>query len=95
MKHIVIFCLSALGFLCLALAMQRHQEDLFGKELARKPTLLLRMAGWAALLAALAAAVETMGLSLGLVSYSGHLSAGAAVVALSLVARERLAGRAR
>lgn len=91
MTHLAVFTLSLLGFAALALAMERHQDDLFGRALPRRTTLALRNAGWAALLLALVVAVRAQGWGLGLVTLSGHTSLGAAVVFVALVVRQRLA----
>ncbi|MDH0419422.1 DUF3325 domain-containing protein [Delftia tsuruhatensis] len=87
-----LFCqLLALGaFACLALAMDRHQSDLFGKELPSAHTRRLRAAGWVLLALSLWAALQVEPWSLGLVAWFGHISAAAAIVLLSMVARERL-----
>ncbi|KQP20588.1 DUF3325 domain-containing protein [Pseudorhodoferax sp. Leaf267] len=92
MTHLAVFTLSLLGFAALALAMERHQEDLFKRPLPRRTTLALRSAGWAALLLALLAAVRAQGWSLGLVTLSGHTSLCAGLVSISLVVRQRLVG---
>lgn len=91
MTHLIVFLLSTLGFAALALAMDRHQEDLFGEPFAATATRWLRVAGWAALLAALALMVKAQGWGVGLVSYSGHTSLGAGLVfgALVVIARMR------
>ncbi|RMX08250.1 DUF3325 domain-containing protein [Corticibacter populi] len=84
-EHLLVFVNCLAGFACLALAMDRHQSDLFGRELAPKTTRLLRMAGWLWLLAALWLAVARMGWSFGLTAYSGHTSAAAALVFIALL----------
>lgn len=84
MSHILIFAPSLLGFAALALAMERHQQDLFGLELSAHASRSLRLLGTLALLAALALAVRSMGWGLGLVSYSGHTGAAAGAVFISL-----------
>ena len=91
MTHLAVFLLSTLGFAALALAMERHQEDLFGHALAMAATRWLRMAGVAALLLALVLMVKAQGWGVGLVSYSGHTSLGAGLVfgALVVIARMR------
>jgi len=78
-----------LGFAALALAMERHQQDLFKSILVPMRTRLLRMGGWILLLLALVLLVRASGWSLGLVAYSGHTSLGAGVVFLTLVGIER------
>lgn len=89
MTHLTVFLLCLLGFAALALAMERHQEDLFGCALAARAVRCWRIAGWAALLAALACAVRGQGWSLGLVSFSGHTSLAAGIVFGALVAHAR------
>ena len=93
MTHLAVFLLSTLGFAALALAMERHQEDLFGHALAARATRWLRMAGWAALGLALMLIVKAQGWGVGLVSYSGHTSLGAGLVFGVLVAIERTRSR--
>lgn len=90
MTHLILFVLSLGGFAALALAMDRHQDDLFGHALAPRATRAWRVAGWAALLAALACAVRAEGWGLGLVSLTGHAGLGAGLVALALVVHQRL-----
>jgi len=89
MTHLAAFLLSTLGFAALALAMARHQEDLFGRTLAVTATRWLRVAGWAALLLALVVIVKAQGWGVGLVSFSGHTSLGAGLVFGALVVIER------
>ncbi|MGJ7521803.1 DUF3325 domain-containing protein [Variovorax sp. LT1P1] len=89
MTHLTALLLSTLGFAALALAMERHQEDLFGHALAATATRWLRVAGWAALLLALVLIVQAQGWGVGLVSYSGHTSLGAGLVFGALVVAER------
>ena len=93
MTHLTAFLLSTLGFAALALAMERHQEDLFGHALATTATRWLRVAGWAALALALVVTVQAQGWSVGLVSYSGHTSLGAGIVFGALVVAERTRSR--
>ncbi|MDM0120618.1 DUF3325 domain-containing protein [Variovorax arabinosiphilus] len=89
MTHLAVFLLSTLGFAALALAMERHQEDLFGHALAATTTRWLRLAGVAALLLALGVTVRAQGWGVGLVSFSGHTSLGAGLVFGVLVVIER------
>ena len=93
MTHALMFVLCLAGFAALALAMERHQDDLFGRALAPRRTRALRSVGWAALLLALAVAVQAKGWSLGLVTLSGHTSLCAAIVCVALIVRQRLAPR--
>jgi hypothetical protein len=93
MTHLVVLLLSTLGFAALALAMERHQEDLFGHALATTTTRWLRMAGWAALGLALIVSVKAQGWGVGLVSFSGHTSLGAGLVFGALILFERMRSR--
>ena len=85
MNHASFFVVSLLGFALFAAAMHRHQESLFGQPLAARISRMLRAGGSMGLLAALVIAVRSYGWSLGLVAYSGHTSATAALVFLALV----------
>lgn len=95
MTHLLVLLLCTLGFAALALAMERHQEDLFGHALASTATRWLRVTGWAALGLALVVIVKAQGWSVGLVSYSGHTSLGAGLVFGALVVVERRRSRRR
>ncbi|RYF65857.1 MAG: DUF3325 domain-containing protein [Comamonadaceae bacterium] len=87
--HLLALLLCVPGFGALALAMERHQEDLFSAALAPARTRLLRVVGWALLLLALVLLVRTRGWSLGLIAFSGHTSLAAAVVFTTLIGLER------
>ncbi|MEN5288729.1 DUF3325 domain-containing protein [Stenotrophomonas lactitubi] len=89
MVHALLFMLSLAGFICLALAMERHQRDLCGRAFSRHRSRHWRIAGWALLLLALAAAIFAQGVGFGLASLSGHTSIAAAVVVLALMLRAR------
>jgi hypothetical protein len=93
MAHLATAIVSLIAFALLALAMDRHQQDLFGRELPPGQTRALRAGGWVALLASLAIAVQAQGWSLGLVAWCGHISFGAAVVILALIAWDRRKAR--
>ncbi len=88
--HLICQALALAAFACLALAMDRHQQDLFGKELPAAQTRRLRAGGWTLLALSLHAALQLQPWSVGLVAWFGHISTAAAVVLLGLVARERL-----
>ncbi len=90
MAHLFCQLLSLGGFSRLALSMERHQSYMFGKELPSAHTRRLRAAGWVLLALSLWAALQVEPWSLGLVAWFGHISAAAAIVLLSMVARERL-----
>ncbi len=93
MSHALTALVSLIAFALLALAMDRHQQDLFGRELAVEPTHVLRVGGWAALVASLAIAVHARGWSLGLVAWCGHISLSAGLVILVLIAWGRRKAR--
>lgn len=88
MSHLAVMLLSLLAFSMLALAMERHQENLFGRLLAPATTRRLRLIGWSALALALLAAVQEQGWALGLVSFSGHTSLAAGLVLAALIVYE-------
>ncbi|MDQ8020519.1 MAG: DUF3325 domain-containing protein [Moraxellaceae bacterium] len=90
MSHLLTFLSSLAGFVALAMAMSRHQREVFGKALAQPATRRWRLAGWACLLLALVVVVFREGWGLGLVLYSGHTSLAASLVLGALVVRERL-----
>jgi len=85
--------LCVFGFACLASAMERHQPALFGATLRRAASRGLRVAGWSALLIALALMVAAEGWALGLVDYAGSTSVAAGVVYGALIVRERWLAR--
>lgn len=93
MSHLLTALMALIAFALLALAMARHQQDLFGRELAARPTRALRVGGWGALVASLTIAIHTQGWSLGLVAWCGHISLGAGLVTLALIAWERRKAR--
>jgi hypothetical protein len=83
----IVLCIAA--FACLALSMERHQENLFGHALAAGLTRGLRIAGWIALVLALRMIVDDDGWALGLVRYSGCTSLAAGIVFGALIGYER------
>jgi TRAP-type C4-dicarboxylate transport system permease small subunit len=93
MIHLPALLCCLLGFLALALAVERQQDDVFGRLLSPRMTRLLRLAGACALVAALWLLVAAQGWGLGLVSYSGHTSLAAGVVYVSLVVGNRVRER--
>lgn len=86
MTHLGIFVLCLAGFAALAMATDRAQGTVLGRELAPAATRRARTLGWLLLAAALWLAVADKGWGLGLVAYSGHTSAAAGAVFLCLVA---------
>lgn len=89
MNHLAVSLVSLLAFALLALSMDRHQQDLLGRELPASQSRMLRIGGWLALLASLVMAVAANGWSFGLVSWCGHLSLSAGVVVLAAIAWDR------
>lgn len=90
MNQMWVLILCWLGFGCLALGMERPQEDLFGRHLLRRTITLLRVTGWAVLALSLKVAVDQERWAVGLVAWFGYLSAGAGIVFLSLVVWNRI-----
>ncbi|MGE8547191.1 DUF3325 domain-containing protein [Alcaligenes sp. Marseille-Q7550] len=93
LDHIWIFLACCLGFTGLALSMDRHQQDRWGRVLSRRAAGLLRGAGWLLLGLAMALAVRSMGWGFGLVACSGHASAAAAAVFVGLLTANRIRPR--
>lgn len=92
--RLVALLLCVFAFACLAMAMARHQQTVFGRTLPGAGTRCFRGAGWVALLIALWLAVADRGWALGLVGYGGSTSVAAGIVYGALIVRERwLAGR--
>ena len=89
MNHLSVLILTVLAFTCLALAMVRHQEDLFDRQLDAGMTRILRAAGWVLLCGSLAQALRQPLWAVGLVAWFGYLSAGAGIVFAALVLRAR------
>ncbi|WP_333571465.1 DUF3325 family protein [Sphingomonas sp.] len=83
--------LTLIGFFALAAAMPRHAPALLGGWQTRLPPQRLRIAGWALLLAALAATLAAPDWPRGLVTWFGLLPLAAALVLLGLSYDVRLA----
>ena len=90
MGHLSVLLLSVLAFACLALAMERHQEDLFAGRLGPGATNGLRAAGWALLCGSLALALGRPSWAIGLVAWFGCLSAGAGMIFMALMLAVRI-----
>jgi hypothetical protein len=92
MTHLLtlLFCLVA--FALLAVAMERHQQTLFGRVLPAGQSRGFRIAGWCALVLALRFIVDDDGWALGLVRYSGCTSLAAGLVFGALILYERRSG---
>lgn len=87
--HFLLLVLCFLGFLCLALSMIRHQENLFGKARSSRFTLVQRYLGWGVLFFAATIATISLGVAVGLTAYSGYTSLGAGLTFLMLLVIER------
>jgi uncharacterized membrane protein len=90
MSHWPMLLLCVAAFACLALAMERHQEDLWGESLAPAVTRVLRRAGWTLLAASLAFALVQPMWAAGLVAWFGWLSAAAGIVFGALLPASRV-----
>jgi hypothetical protein len=84
------FATAHAGFVCLCLAMQRHHEQALGHRRI-PPPLRRRLAGggWLLLAASLALLVHAAGWGLGLVIWTGLLTAAALPVVVLLTYRPR------
>lgn len=89
MIDVIIFLLSVGGFLLLLVAQTRHQRLWFGHKLGNLQQLLVRCAGFCALIFALVAAILGLGWSYGLLTWLGWLSVAAFVVVFLNLRRER------
>ncbi|SAK45649.1 hypothetical protein AWB79_01018 [Caballeronia hypogeia] len=81
------FCVMAFAFL--AFSMDRHQQNVFGRELRAGQSRGFRIAGWCGLVLALRFIVGNQGWALGLVAYSGCTSLAAGLVFGGLIVHER------
>jgi len=72
------------GFLCLCLAMSRHQRDVLGRMLPARLSRVLSTCGWLALGATLAVAMEVEGAALGAVYAVGIYTLCAITVSVSV-----------
>lgn len=78
------FIATVLGFAALALAMSRHHQQVWHRAPSRRRQWLLRLAGWALLLASLGLCKAYAGWSDGLVWWVGLLTGAAMPVTLLL-----------
>lgn len=81
------FAAAVLGFAALALALNRHHQQVWRRAPSRQRQNLLRFAGWALLLAALWVCIAHAGWASGLVWWTGLLSGAALLVTLLLSLR--------
>ena len=79
--------LALAGFATLALSMQKHHRDLFGKLPSRRRALVLHCMGWALLGLSFAACILHSGWSTGPVLWFGVLTIAALITALTLTYR--------
>lgn len=87
--HLFLLILAFAAFACLALSMQRHQEDIFGVCASAAITRGLRAAGWLLMLLSLFVALRQPDFGFGLVSWFGHIMLAANSVFLLLLAYGR------
>lgn len=93
MNHALALVLCLLSFGMLALAMERHQIDFYGRVLAVSTTRRMRTTGWLGLGLALSVLVQAQGWGMALVSFSGHTSLAAGLVCLAMIMHARWAAR--
>ena len=84
MIHLTAIWAPILGFGCLCAAMPRHQNALLGRTLSFQAQRLLRKAGGALLLVALAIDMAGLGTAYGAIAWFGHLTIGAAMAVAGL-----------
>ncbi|THU02869.1 DUF3325 domain-containing protein [Lampropedia puyangensis] len=89
MNHIGMHALCLISMAALAMSMDKYQSDWYGRELSARSNLVLRSAGWLALVGSLIAVGVASRPSLAMVAWFGHLNAAAAVVLSVLVALAR------
>lgn len=87
----LLLCVA--GFASMALAMSKHQREVLGRVQGPGRQMALRLGGWGLLCLALWLCLETWGVSIGLVSWTGLLTVAAIVVVLTLTYLPRAAGR--
>lgn len=95
MIHLATGLACLIGFALLLGAMARHQQDWLRRKLPARFSLMLRCAGFGALLVAFVLAGAGYGWAYGAVAWFGWLSAGAALILTVQTNRERLLARLR
>ena len=85
--------LSAAGFAALALAMQRHHRDLFGRSPSPFRARALFIAGWVLLIAAMLPCIAASGWAVGLTLWFGTVSITGFIVALTMTLAARRKSR--
>ncbi|WP_414616016.1 DUF3325 domain-containing protein [Stenotrophomonas geniculata] len=81
---VLALLLAAVGFVCLALAMERHHRDVTGQAPAPARRRVLRLLGAAAAAASLAPSIAAWGVAQGFVGWCGVLATGAGAMVLWL-----------
>ncbi|AKM07613.1 DUF3325 domain-containing protein [Pelagerythrobacter marensis] len=89
MIHVLILFLAFLGFAMLAVAMQRHQRAIAGRQLSNRERRLMRTGGWLAIVAGLLLAMASLGPAYGAIAWLGHLSIASWGVVAVLIWRAR------
>ncbi|MDP9152838.1 MAG: DUF3325 domain-containing protein [Pseudomonadota bacterium] len=91
--HGLALIICVLSFAFLALAMERHQDTVFGRKLREGQSRGFWIAGWCGILLALRLVVGDEGWAMGLVSFSGCTSLAAGIVYGALILRGRRGAR--
>ncbi|MDQ2106460.1 DUF3325 domain-containing protein [Azospirillum isscasi] len=86
-------CIAYAGFLALALAMDRHHEQILARRPSARASRLLGWVGWAVLALSLPPAIVAWGWAIGLPAWLGLLTVAAAALALLLPYAPRAALR--
>jgi hypothetical protein len=81
-----LLCISLIygGFAALSFAMDRHQTEVFGRELDRRTTLALRLGGGLILACSLPPCILAWGGSIGIVGWLGMATGSAVALVLML-----------
>lgn len=90
MMQLLAFALSWIGFLALALSMERHYRQVWGRAPSASARLLLRAAGAGGLGASLAACLADSGWTTGVLLWLGLLPVASLTIALLFAYRHRL-----
>ncbi|MBB3220257.1 DUF3325 domain-containing protein [Pseudoduganella umbonata] len=81
MTALIVLALSYAAMTAVALSMDRHQEQVYGKAFA---AMSLRLGGWALLAVALVPAIAAWGTSVGILAWLGFLTFGALGIGLQM-----------
>lgn len=93
MNHLAIALLCGLAMLCLALAMDKYQNDWWGKALSARFNKMSRSLGWLLVALSLVPVFTAPAFSLALVAWFGYMNAAAASVLLGMVVATRWRAR--